>query len=101
MVVDLQGALTVDASNGKREFVLTDPAIHKRRRDGTGTGLLRTINFGRTNRGHKGMQAFFETHCCNDVCRMLGLPEEAQAKPQPTTPSLPTVASSNSGDMSV
>ena len=58
MVVDLQGVVTGS------EYILTDPAVHAKERDG----------LGRTNRGEAGMQAFWESHKCTFACRMLGLP---------------------------
>lgn len=70
MVVDLQGELR-KRQDGSKEFLLTDPAIHKRRKH----EHLRHLNFGRTDRGRKGMNAFFSSHKCNDACRLLGLHE--------------------------
>lgn len=71
MVVDLQGTLLIKADK-TREFVFTDPAIHKRKR-AMGNAFLRQINLGRTNRGRQGMHDFWESHVCNDACRVLGL----------------------------
>ena len=65
MVVDLQGVYSAE----KRVFVLTDPVIHKRRSN----KVLRNWSFGRTDRGLKGIKAFFQTHQCSPVCQMLGL----------------------------
>ncbi|CAD7696787.1 unnamed protein product [Ostreobium quekettii] len=63
MVVDLQG---LKASEG---YMLTDPAIHCKE--------LCTMDgrylFGTTNLGQKGMEAFFATHRCSDVCKGLNL----------------------------
>jgi Mg-chelatase subunit ChlD len=73
MVVDLQGLLRIRA-DGSREFVFTDPAVHKRRE----SRRLKHLNFGRTNRGKKGMDAFFASHKCNDACRLLGLRSKGQ-----------------------
>jgi hypothetical protein len=70
MVVDLQGIFRVK-KDGTKEYVLTDPAIHKRRK----SKKLRNWSFGPTDRGEKGMRAFFDTHECNDACRLLGLTE--------------------------
>jgi len=71
MVVDLQGTLHVRADK-TREFIFTDPAIHKRKR-AMGSAYLRALNLGRTNRGRQGMNDFWESHVCNDACRLLGL----------------------------
>jgi len=60
MVVDLQG-VKVD-----RAYLLTDPAVHC-------DDLLR-FRETRTNLGVKGMQQFFRTHVCSDVCSQLTLP---------------------------
>jgi hypothetical protein len=74
MVVDLQGVLQTKP-DGNLEYVLTDPAIHKRRRKKR-TNKLQNWTFGRTDRGESGMRQFFETHQCNDACRILGLTEQ-------------------------
>lgn len=74
MVVDLQGILEETAGKGKR-YVLTDPVVHKRRK--RRTNKLRNWTFGRTERGERGMSAFFHTHKCSDVCKLLGLQEQA------------------------
>jgi hypothetical protein len=42
----------------------TDPQIHSK--DKTG--------FGKGNMGISGMHKFFETHRCNSICRLIGLP---------------------------
>jgi len=70
MVVDLQGSLVQD--DGQRTYVLTDPAIHQERDNRRG-GLQFKVRrqFGRTDRGREGMKAFFETHECNDICRLF------------------------------
>ena len=70
IVVDLQGVLTL-TKEGKHVFELTDPVIHRRHKNNRRRG-----NFGRTDRGKKGINDFFETHQCNEVCRLLGLKEE-------------------------
>ena len=67
LVVDLQGVFE-KKSDGSRKYVLTDPAIHKNTRR-----RRRRHEFGRTDRGKEGMKAFFDTHECTDVCRLLGL----------------------------
>ncbi len=70
MVVDLQGVLK-ENQDGTSVYHLTDPVIHKRRRKKS--QKFRNWSFGRTDRGEKGMKAFFHTHKCNDLCRLLGL----------------------------
>ena len=71
MVVDLQGIFR-ENPDGTSEYVLTDPAIHKRKRSKR-SNKLAGWTFGRTDRGEKGMKAFFDTHVCTDACRLLGL----------------------------
>lgn len=73
MVVDLQGVYE-EYEDGTSRYVLTDPVIHKRKRGRQ--KQLAQWTFGRTDRGEKGMKAFFETHECNEVCRLLGLHEK-------------------------
>lgn len=70
MVVDLQGVFTIK-DDGTRCYELTDPVIHKHRKKNR--QRFKTWSFGRTDRGEKGMEAFFKTHQCTDVCRLLGL----------------------------
>ena len=65
MVCDLQGVLHVSVMPHLFEF--TDPCIHYRSTRG------RQMVFGRTDRGKKGMQQFFQTHTCNPLCKILGL----------------------------
>jgi hypothetical protein len=85
MVVDLQGVLTMK-DDGSKVYELTDPVIHQherlrrrnrsRRHDrNSEANNNKKWNFGRTDRGTDGMKAFFETHVCNDACRLLGLSE--------------------------
>jgi hypothetical protein len=65
LVCDLQGE--VDVKLGR--VVLTDPAIHcVSVEDGP-----RAREVGITNLGAGGIQAFFSTHVCSDVCRNLCL----------------------------
>lgn len=68
LVCDLQG---VKSSCSDKDcagvFELTDPVIHYRSKSG------RSQVYGRTDLGKRGIYAFFETHECNDVCRLLGL----------------------------
>ena len=70
IVVDLQGVLTLTKER-KHAFELTDPVIHRRNKNNR-----RKENYGRTDRGKKGINDFFRTHKCNEVCRLLGLEEE-------------------------
>jgi len=63
IVVDCQGCF--DAA--RNAFVLTDPAVHS-----TDLGA-----YGGTNMGTMGIERFFSTHRCNDVCRALDLFPEA------------------------
>ncbi|KAL7549696.1 hypothetical protein ACHAWF_014679 [Thalassiosira exigua] len=72
MVVDLQGVFKV-RSDGTKVYKLTDPVIHKHRRNRN--RVMKKWSFGRTDRGEKGMRAFFETHKCTDACKLLGLTE--------------------------
>ena len=66
LVCDIQG--TWNRVDG---FALTDPVIHHRfacTREGEKN------NYGDTDRGLKGIHKFMETHKCNALCRVLGLP---------------------------
>lgn len=72
MVVDLQGVFTI-RPDGTRCYELTDPVIHKHRKKSM--QKYKAWTFGRTDRGEKGMKAFFKSHECTDVCRLLGLLE--------------------------
>ncbi|CAN0096797.1 unnamed protein product [Ectocarpus fasciculatus] len=69
LVCDLQGVQSTSSVQEDRAgvFELTDPVIHYRSTSG------RRQVYGRTDLGKKGMHKFFETHQCNDVCRLLGL----------------------------
>lgn len=73
MVIDLQGALKINREEGTSKFILTDPAIHKRPKAFKHIFNHQRLDFGRTDRGDKGIFAFFESHVCNDACRLLGL----------------------------
>eukprot|EP00752_Nemacystus_decipiens_P007214 g6457.t1 len=68
LVCDLQGVQSTGAVGEDRAgvFELTDPVIHYRSKS-------RSQVYGRTDLGKEGMHRFFETHQCNDVCRLLGL----------------------------
>ena len=60
MVVDLQGVKV------ERAYLLTDPAVHC-------DDILRFCRT-RTNLGIKGMQQFFRTHICSEICTKFNLP---------------------------
>ena len=64
-VVDLQGV-----KNGGWIFRLTDPVIH----------CKDVTRFGRTNLGEKGMERFFTTHKCNEICSLMDLPDYNASK---------------------
>lgn len=64
MVCDLQGIYKDDAA--PPVFELSDPAIHY-------ASNKRCMVFGRTDKGQKGMQRFFDTHKCCKVCKLLQL----------------------------
>lgn len=68
LVCDLQGVQSTSNVGEDRAgvFELTDPVIHYRSK-------RRRQVYGRTDLGKKGVHRFFETHRCNDVCRLLGL----------------------------
>jgi hypothetical protein len=63
LVCDLQGVLDVKSSPPC--FELTDPVIHYRSMTG------RRGVFGRTDRGPKGIDNFYRTHQCTELCRAL------------------------------
>lgn len=69
LVCDLQGVMsrTPLEKDCAGVFELTDPSIHYRSNSG------RKQVYGRTDLGMRGIRAFFETHKCNHVCRLLGL----------------------------
>ena len=64
LVCDLQGVL--DQTRSPPCFELTDPVIHYRSNNN------RKNVFGRTDRGQSGMDAFFKTHTCSELCHALG-----------------------------
>lgn len=64
MVCDLQGVFDTEAV--PPTFELTDPAIHY-------ASKRREMVFGRTDKGQKGMQLFFNTHRCTRVCKFMQL----------------------------
>lgn len=65
MVCDLQGVYNTDLV--PPTFELTDPAIHYKSNRG------REMVFGRTDKGKKGIQLFFNTHKCSGVCKLMQL----------------------------
>lgn len=69
LVCDLQGVIATHQENSfvGGVFELTDPVVHYKSDCG------RTQVYGKTDLGKKGMARFFETHECNDVCRLLGI----------------------------
>ena len=64
IVVDLQGVFDARTNT----YYLTDPVIHRQHKKAGNVW-----NMGRTDRREAGIRAFFETHRCSDVCRVLGL----------------------------
>mmetsp|Transcript_29675 Transcript_29675/g.59657 ORF Transcript_29675/g.59657 Transcript_29675/m.59657 type:complete len:459 (-) Transcript_29675:52-1428(-) len=62
LVCDLQGVL--DVKKCPPVFELTDPAIHY-------SEQTRRTDFGRTDKGENGIEEFFKTHTCSDLCRMV------------------------------
>ena len=65
IVCDLQGVL--DTSQKPPVFEFTDPVMHYKSKSG------RRNVYGRTDRGQDGINDFFKTHKCNNVCKALGL----------------------------
>ena len=74
MVVDIQGGSLRPAGGRWARFdatvagvgdLYTDPQMH----------TLDCSRFGDGNLGAKGMALFFGSHCCNSICRLLGLPQ--------------------------
>ena len=66
IVCDLQGVL--DTTKEQPVFEFTDPAIHYKSKSGE-----KKRGFGRTDRGHEGIDDFFRSHTCNNVCKALRL----------------------------
>eukprot|EP00438_Fugacium_kawagutii_P027527 Skav207793 [mRNA] locus=scaffold710:104864:106393:- [translate_table: standard] len=69
LVCDLQGVYETDTSNNAKKWKFTDPAIHSANPD--------TQDFGLTDLGPRGINAFFFSHRCNDLCQSLPRPETA------------------------
>mmetsp|Transcript_41571 Transcript_41571/g.99641 ORF Transcript_41571/g.99641 Transcript_41571/m.99641 type:complete len:722 (-) Transcript_41571:140-2305(-) len=65
LVCDLQGVLNTDMTPPM--FELSDPAVHYR------STKKRSCVMGRTDKGEKGIQLFFNTHKCNKYCKILQL----------------------------
>lgn len=65
IVCDLQGVYNTDTVLPM--FELTDPVIHYRSNKG------RRMVFERTDEGQSGVQLFFKTHKCNDICKRMSL----------------------------
>jgi hypothetical protein len=69
LICDLQGVLTEKSTtvtnHYPRFFEFTDPVIHYKSR----TGIK--CKFGRTDRGQEGIDDFFKTHKCSDLCRLV------------------------------
>ena len=63
LVCDLQGVL--NETSVPPCFELTDPVIHYKSKSG------RRAVFGRTDRGPKGINDFYKTHQCSELCRAL------------------------------
>lgn len=64
LVCDLQGVYNTDMV--PPTFELSDPAIHY-------VSKKRDCVYGRTDKGRKGIQLFFNTHQCTKVCKILKL----------------------------
>ena len=69
LVCDLQGILSHSPGSKDRAgvFELTDPVIHYR----STRGLSHVC--GKTDFGKEGVDKFFKTHQCNEVCQLLGI----------------------------
>lgn len=74
LVCDLQGVF--DSSQDPPVYELTDPVIHYSPLNKGDGRRFRKRKFGRTDLGENGINKFFETHRCNDLCALLGLPRE-------------------------
>ena len=64
LICDVQGVC--DSSSDGKTWKCTDPAIHC----AAGSG-----RFGLTDLGPRGINAFFSSHKCNEICRKLPRPE--------------------------
>jgi Alpha-kinase family len=68
LVCDLQGVYNMDMV--PPTFELSDPAIHYRSKS------EKSMVFGRTDRGQPGINNFFRTHKCTDICKILELSQK-------------------------
>ena len=62
LVCDLQGVLSTDTDEPLLE--LTDPVIHY-------SEMTNRDDYGRTDRGQQGIDDFFRSHKCSNLCHML------------------------------
>lgn len=67
LVCDLQGTFYQEGLYPS--FLLTDPAI-------CSESKRRSLRYGKTDLGLRGIKMFFKAHKCNLVCRCLGLPDD-------------------------
>ncbi|KAL7544374.1 hypothetical protein ACHAWF_007757, partial [Thalassiosira exigua] len=65
MVCDIQGVFNTHTNPPTLE--LTDPAIHYASAKG------RRMVYGKTDKGRSGMNAFWKTHKCTKICKLLHL----------------------------
>jgi len=65
LVCDLQGVYNTDMV--PPTFELSDPAVHYRSNKG------QKMVFGRTDKGQKGVQNFFNSHKCTGICKFMEL----------------------------
>jgi hypothetical protein len=81
LVCDLQGVF--DDRQNPPAFELTDPAIHWRSQQ-----HRHGHKYGATDKGEVGMEKFFETHECTDLCRALQLetPKRKRGRSQAAFP---------------
>ena len=62
LICDLQGVLSTDMDEPL--FELTDPVIHY-------SEMTNRADYGRTHRGQQGIDDFFRSHKCSNLCHML------------------------------
>jgi hypothetical protein len=75
LVCDIQGVLHPRTDSTPHVFELTDPVIHHC----LSSSSHHYRRYGLTDHGTKGMNKFFITHECNNLCRLLGLPRDSNA----------------------
>ena len=68
LVCDLQGCTKEDS------YILTDPAINC-------SDSKEPNKFGNTNLGDFGIEMFFRTHSCSDVCKSMNLKRNKHMRP--------------------